>query len=431
MSELNNDIIAVVGLGYVGLPLAVEFGKQFRTIGFDLSEDKIVKYKESIDPMGEVEKKQFQNAKLLSFTHLEKHLAEADIIIICVPTPIDTAKKPDLSFLKNASSIVGKNLKKGAIVVYESTVYPGITEEVCAPIIEQNSLTKWKEGFFVGYSPERMNPGDPERTVRDIVKVVAGDCEKTTDKLCRLYSKIVPAGIHRSDSIRTAEAAKVIENAQRDLNIAFMNELAIIFDKLQLDTSAVLRAASTKWNFLPFKPGLVGGHCIGVDPYYLLHRAQIEGYHPEIINAGRRINDAMPKFIADQTIKNMINAGVQINKSKVGILGVTFKENCNDIRNSKVFELAQELKSFGCTTILHDPLASSAECSQEYDMSTSSWETLNNCDCLVLAVPHAQYLKKEVDEIVSKIKERGVLIDINFNLELNESQKKHIHFWRL
>lgn len=431
MSELNNDIIAVVGLGYVGLPLAVEFGKQFRTIGFDLSEDKIVKYKESIDPMGEVEKKQFQNAKLLSFTHLEKHLAEADIIIICVPTPIDTAKKPDLSFLKNASSIVGKNLKKGAIVVYESTVYPGITEEVCVPIIEQNSLTKWKEGFFVGYSPERMNPGDQERTVRDIVKVVAGDCEKTTDKLCRLYSKIVPAGIHRSDSIRTAEAAKVIENAQRDLNIAFMNELAIIFDKLHLDTSAVLRAASTKWNFLPFKPGLVGGHCIGVDPYYLLHRAQIEGYHPEIINAGRRINDAMPKFIADQTIKNMINAGVQINKSKVGILGVTFKENCNDIRNSKVFELAQELKSFGCTTILHDPLASSAECSQEYDMSTSSWETLNNCDCLVLAVPHAQYLKKEVDEIVSKIKERGVLIDINFNLELNESQKKHIHFWRL
>ena len=289
---------------------------------------------------------------------------------------------------------MGKNLKKGAIVVYESTVYPGITEEVCVPIIEQNSLTKWKEGFFVGYSPERMNPGDQERTVRDIVKVVAGDCEKTTDKLCRLYSKIVPAGIHRSDSIRTAEAAKVIENAQRDLNIAFMNELAIIFDKLHLDTSAVLRAASTKWNFLPFKPGLVGGHCIGVDPYYLLHRAQIEGYHPEIINAGRRINDAMPKFIADQTIKNMINAGVQINKSKVGILGVTFKENCNDIRNSKVFELAQELKSFGCTTILHDPLASSAECSQEYDMSTSSWETLNNCDCLVLAVPHAQYLKK-------------------------------------
>ena len=431
MSELNNDIIAVVGLGYVGLPLAAEFGRQFKTIGFDLSEDKIVNYKNSIDPMGEVEKKQFQNAKFLSFTHSEKHLAEADIIIICVPTPINTAKKPDLSFLKNASSVVGKNLKEGAIVVYESTVYPGITEDVCVPIIEQNSLKKWKEGFFVGYSPERMNPGDPDRTVRDIVKVVAGDCEKTTDKLCRLYSKIVPAGIHRSDSIQTAEAAKVIENAQRDLNIAFMNELAIIFNSLKLDTSSVLRAAATKWNFLPFKPGLVGGHCIGVDPYYLLHRAQIEGYHPEIINAGRRINDAMPKFIADQAIKNMINAGVQINKSTVGILGVTFKENCNDIRNSKVFELAQELKSFGCTTILHDPLASSVECSQEYDMPTSSWETLNNCDCLVLAVPHAQYLRKEVDEILSKIKERGVLIDINFNLELNETHKKHIHFWRL
>jgi UDP-N-acetyl-D-galactosamine dehydrogenase len=323
--------IGVVGLGYVGLPLAVEFGKKYRTIGYDLSNAKIEAYRRRHDPTGELSSHEFELARLLEPTNDPVRLREADFIIVAVPTPIDDAHNPDFGPLLSASETVGKHLQRGAIVVYESTVYPGATEEVCVPLLERHSGLVWKKDFFVGYSPERINPGDKEHTLTRIVKVVAGDTPQTLERVAEVYSSVVSAGVHRASSIKVAEAAKVIENTQRDLNIALMNELALIFHRIGIDTTEVLQAAETKWNFLPFRPGLVGGHCIGVDPYYLTHKAEKVGYHPQVILAGRRINDGMGKFVAEQTVKTMIQLGFQVKGSHVTVLGLTFKENCPDL----------------------------------------------------------------------------------------------------
>jgi UDP-N-acetyl-D-glucosamine/UDP-N-acetyl-D-galactosamine dehydrogenase len=342
-----------------GCRLAVEFGKKFETIGFDLSEAKIANYRNYCDPTGEVSTEDLKAATRLSVSADPSTISKADFIIIAVPTPVDEAHIPDFSPLVGSSTTVGKHMKKGATVVYESTVYPGATEEVCIPLLEQHSGMKWKQDFHVGYSPERVNPGDKERTITRIVKVVSGDDGPTSEAVAELYASVITAGVHRASSIKVAEAAKVIENTQRDLNIALMNELALIFDRLGIDTLEVLQAAGTKWNFLPFRPGLVGGHCIGVDPYYLTHKAEMLGYHPQVILAGRRINDGMAAYVAQQTVKGMINNGVTVKGAKVIVLGLTFKENCPDLRNSKVADLVRELKDFGCDVLVHDPIAES------------------------------------------------------------------------
>src|SRR5947207_1348060 len=335
--------VAVVGLGYVGLPLAVEFGKKHRTIGFDLSEEKIASYRRHVDPTGELSAENLRAATLLSFGSDAAALAEADFIIVAVPTPVDEAHQPDFRPLLGASQSVGKNMKRGATVVYESTVYPGATEEICIPVLERHSGMKWLEDFNVGYSPERINPGDKDRTLTKITKVVSGDTPETLERVAQMYGSVVTAGVHRASSIKVAEAAKVIENTQRDLNIALMNELAIIFDRLGINTMEVLRAAGTKWNFLPFRPGLVGGHCIGVDPYYLTHKAELVGYHPEVILAGRRINDGMGKFIAEQTIKHLVRKGWQVKDAPVIMLGTTIKEASGGLPNSRVIDVLREL----------------------------------------------------------------------------------------
>ncbi|MBU1396544.1 MAG: nucleotide sugar dehydrogenase, partial [Gammaproteobacteria bacterium] len=341
------SVVAVVGLGYVGLPLAVEFGKKMTTIGYDLSLEKIEAYRRFCDPTGEVSADDLKAATQLTVTSDPADLAKADFIIVAVPTPVDAAHIPDFSPLVGSSTTVGQYMKKGATVIYESTVYPGATEEVCIPILEKQSGMKWLQDFHVGYSPERVNPGDKERTITKIVKVVSGDDAATLDKVAALYGSVITAGVHRASSIKVAEAAKVIENTQRDLNIALMNELSLIFHRLGIDTLEVLKAAGTKWNFLPFRPGLVGGHCIGVDPYYLTHKADMLGYHPQVILAGRRINDGMGAYVAQETVKNMIANGVQVKGAKVNVLGLTFKENCPDLRNSKVVDVIRELQSFG------------------------------------------------------------------------------------
>ena len=351
----RDKVIAVIGLGYVGLPLAVAFGKSFRTIGFDLSAEKLTAYRAGYDPTGEVSREELAAATMFEVTNDPSALANADYLIIAVPTPVDAAHKPDFSPLVSASEFAGRYMKSGATVVYESTVYPGATEEVCVPILEKTSRKTWKKDFFVGYSPERINPGDKEHTLSRIVKVVSGDTPATLDRVAALYSTVVEVGVYRASSIKVAEAAKVIENTQRDLNIALMNELALIFNRLDIDTSEVLEAASTKWNFLQFKPGLVGGHCIGVDPYYLTHKAEMLGYHPQVILAGRRINDGVGKFIAEQTVKLLVKAGCAVKGSRVAVLGITFKEDCPDIRNSKVIDVINELRDYGIEPRVHPP----------------------------------------------------------------------------
>src|SRR5664279_1242764 len=339
--------IAVVGLGYVGLPLAVEFGKKYSTVGFDLSVPKIAAYRKGVDPTGEVLSDELRAATGLRFTTDPSELREADFIVVAVPTPVDEAHQPDFGPLLSASALVGANLKRGATVVFESTVYPGATEEICIPVIEQHSGAKWKRDFFVGYSPERINPGDREHSLTRITKVVSGDTLETLEKVASIYGSIVTAGVYGARSISVAEAAKVIENTQRDLNIALMNELALLFHKIGIDTTEVLEAAGTKWNFLPFRPGVVGGHYIGVAPYYLTHQADKLGYHPQLILAGRRINDGMGKYVAEQTVKQLIQTGFSVKGADVSVLGLTFKENCPDIRNSRVIDVIQELVSYG------------------------------------------------------------------------------------
>jgi UDP-N-acetyl-D-glucosamine/UDP-N-acetyl-D-galactosamine dehydrogenase len=426
-----DEVVAVVGLGYVGLPLAVEFGKKGRTIGFDLSASKIENYKRFVDPTGEVSTDELKESRHLEVTTDPSMLAQADYIVVAVPTPVDIAHNPDFTPLEGASKTVGTHMKKGAIVVYESTVYPGATEEVCIPLLEKHSGMKWKEDFHVGFSPERINPGDKEHRLTTILKVVSGDDEETLERVAALYESVVTAGVHRASSVKVAEAAKVIENTQRDLNIALMNELAIIFDKVGIDTLEVLKAAGTKWNFLPFRPGLVGGHCIGVDPYYLTHKAEMIGYHPQVILAGRRINDGMAKFVAEKTVKNLIANGFHVKGSKVNVIGLTFKENCPDLRNSKVADIVHELESYGCDVHVHDPVADSAEAEHEYGIKLQSWESLPKADALIAAVPHKEVLARSLIDIESKLNEGGCFIDVKSQFDPKAIKEAGFCVWRL
>lgn len=431
MSISKNTVVAVVGLGYVGLPLAVEFGKKYRTIGFDLSSEKIESYKKFIDPTGEVCTENFRSARLLEVSTDPGSIRDADFIVVAVPTPVDGAQIPDFSPLIGASISVGKNMKRGAVVVYESTVYPGATEEVCIPVLERYSGLKWADDFHVGYSPERVNPGDKDRTITKIVKIVSGDDESTLSSVSELYGSVISAGVYCAPSIKVAEAAKVIENTQRDLNIALMNELAIIFGKVGIDTLEVLKAAGTKWNFLPFRPGLVGGHCIGVDPYYLTHKAEMLGYHPEVILAGRRINDGMPAYVAKQAVKQMIQSGRAIKGAQVAMLGLTFKENCPDLRNSKVVTLIDELRDFGCDVVVHDPIVDPAEAKREYGLVLRGWDELPVCDALVVAVSHEMFLKVPTEKILEKIKPGGVFVDVKSVYSAEDVESRGIRYWRL
>jgi UDP-N-acetyl-D-glucosamine/UDP-N-acetyl-D-galactosamine dehydrogenase len=423
--------VAVVGLGYVGLPVAVAFGKHRRTIGYDLSKRRVENLKHMVDTTGEVSTADLIEAKYLKPTAHAADLQHADFIIVAVPTPINAARQPDLSPLESASEAVGRHMKQGATVIYESTVYPGATEEVCVPILEKASGMRWKQDFHVGYSPERINPGDKEHAFTKITKVVSGDDEDTLENVASLYGSVVKAGVYRASSIRVAEAAKVIENTQRDLNIAFVNELSIIFEKLGLDTVEVLKAAGTKWNFLPFRPGLVGGHCIGVDPYYLTHKAELVGYHPEVILAGRRINDGMGSHIARKAVQQMIHAGRNIKGARVNVLGLTFKEDVPDIRNSKVADILAELREFGVEAHVHDPLASSEDALHEYGVKLRSWEELPAADALILAVSHKRFLETPVQEYLKKIVRGGCVIDVKSVLDAQAFRREGLRVWRL
>ncbi|MCC6070656.1 nucleotide sugar dehydrogenase [Massilia sp. GCM10020059] len=426
-----DDVIAVVGLGYVGLPLAVEFGKKSATVGFDLSESKIESYRKHIDPTGELATEDLKAARHLTVSTDPAVLKDADYIVVAVPTPVDIAHNPDFTPLAGASKTVGQNMKKGAIVIFESTVYPGATEEVCIPILEKHSGLKWKEDFHVGFSPERINPGDKEHTLTTILKVVSGDDAETLESIAKLYESVITAGVYRASSIKVAEAAKVIENTQRDLNIALMNELAIIFDKIGIDTLEVLKAAGTKWNFLPFRPGLVGGHCIGVDPYYLTHKAEMIGYHPQVILAGRRINDGMAKFVAEKTVKSMIAAGFHVKGSKVNVIGLTFKENCPDLRNSKVADIVYELKSYGCDVHVYDPVADADEAMHEYGIKLEKWEDLPRADAVVAAVGHKELLARPLGDLQDKLNENGCFIDVKSQFDKKALAEAGYSVWRL
>jgi len=425
------SVVAVVGLGYVGLPLAVEFGKKFRTIGFDLSAEKVASYRRHVDPTGEISSEDLRAAAQLSATTDPKDLAAADFIIVAVPTPIDAARQPDFAPLVSASTTVGKHMKRGAVVVYESTVYPGATEEVCIPVLEKNSGMKWLKDFNVGYSPERINPGDKEHTLTRITKVVSGDTPETLGKVANLYAAVIKAGVYRASSIKVAEAAKVIENTQRDLNIALMNELSIIFRKIGIDTLEVLQAAGTKWNFLPFRPGLVGGHCIGVDPYYLTHKAETLGYHPEVILAGRRINDDMGKFIAEQTVKELIRGGHSVKGAKINVLGLTFKEDVPDLRNSKVIDVINELKSFGVEVFVHDPVPDPREANHEYGIDLVSWDALPRADAMIAAVAHKQFVAMSAAQVAAKLAPKGCFMDVKARFDAPALQAAGLSVWRL
>ena len=435
------DTIAIAGLGYVGLPLAVAFGRLRRTIGLDLNVEKLNFYRAGTDPSGEVEPKQLAQATMLEFCSDVSKLSEAQIIIVVVPTPIDEARRPDLSPLEGACRSVGAHLQPGTTVIFESTVYPGCTEEICVPILEQASGLSWagrssnsadiEGGFYVGYSPERINPGDKEHRLETIIKVVSGDTPETLDKIARLYGEVVKVGTHRAATIKVAEAAKVIENTQRDLNIALMNELAVIFNRLGIDTLDVLEAAGTKWNFLPFRPGLVGGHCIGVDPYYLTYKAETVGHHPQVILAGRKTNDNMGKFVAEQTVKRLVQHGHRVSGAKIAVLGLTFKENCPDLRNSKVVDIIDELLEYCCEVMVHDPLANAAEALSEYGIALCEREDLRGCQAVILAVPHAQYLQMSVAEYGEMMDEGATLIDLKSVLDREELEAAKLKVWRL
>ncbi len=425
------NTVAVIGLGYVGLPLVVEFGKQMRTIGFDIAEHKVAACRRGTDPSRELPDAEMALAKHAVYTSDAAMLGEADMIIVAVPTPVDDAHIPDFKPLVGASTSVGRHLKKGTTVVYESTVYPGATEEVCIPVLERESGLKWKQDFFVGYSPERINPGDREHTLTKILKIVSGDTPETLDRVAKLYERIIVPGVHRASSIKAAEAAKVIENTQRDLNIALMNELAIIFNKIGIDTSEVLEAAGTKWNFLKFKPGLVGGHCIGVDPYYLTHKAESLGYHPQVILAGRRINDGMGKFIAEQTVKQLIASGSFVKGANVVVLGLTFKENCGDLRNSKVIDIIRELESYGIAVHVTDPQADADEAMHEYGVRLLPWDRLPRADAIVAAVAHREFLGLSVDELRRKLVKGGAFIDVKASFPIEALREGGVRLWRL
>lgn len=425
------NVVAVVGLGYVGLPLAVEFGKKQRTIGFDLSEGKVSSYRKYIDPTGEVSTADLRSAIHLAVTTDPAELSCADHIVVAVPTPVDIAHQPDFGPLIGASTTVGRHMKRGAIITFESTVYPGATEEICIPILEKQSGMKWKTDFHVGFSPERINPGDKEHTLTTILKIVSGDDEETLEKVAQLYESIITAGVHRASSIKVAEAAKVIENTQRDLNIALMNELALIFDKIGIDTLEVLQAAGTKWNFLPFRPGLVGGHCIGVDPYYLTHKAEMLGYIPQVILAGRRINDSMAKYVAEQTVKQIIRAGFQVKGARVNVLGLTFKENCPDLRNSKVADVIHELREYGIEVHVYDPVADADEARHEYDLTLEGWDSLPQAEAIIAAVSHRVIVARPLSELLSRVCPNGCFIDVKSQFDQTALRDAGLSVWRL
>ena len=432
--------VAIVGLGYVGLPLAVAFGRHRKTIGFDLNTKKIACYSQGVDPTGEVDRDSLLTATQLEFTDNPKALAQAEFILVVVPTPINEAHLPDLAPLKKACRTVGENMASGAVVVFESTVYPGCTEEVCVPILEKYSRLSWlgregplaeAHGFYVGYSPERINPGDKVHTLQSIIKVVSGDTPDTLTRIASLYESVVEAGVYQASSVKVAEAAKIIENTQRDLNIALMNELALIFNLLDIDTQDVLEAAGTKWNFLPFRPGLVGGHCIGVDPYYLTYKAQSVGHHPKVVLAGRKTNDGMGKFIVEQTVKQLAKLGHPINGARVTVLGLTFKEDCSDLRNSRVEDILTELKEYCCEVSVHDPMASAPDALHEYGVALTDWQQLEPAHALILAVPHKHYLDIGTRGILSKLLPDGVVIDVKSILDREVVKSIGASIWRL
>lgn len=429
--ELKENVICVVGLGYVGLPLAVSFAKKYKVIGFDINSAKIAKYKSGIDVTNEVGNELLKESTI-EFTTDEKKIESADVVIIAVPTPIDRHKKPELTPVTSSSEIVGRNLKKGAVVIYESTVYPGLTEEICMPILEKNSKMKCGEDFKIAYSPERINPGDKEHRFETIKKIVSGMDEETLEFVANLYSSVLKNGIYRASSIKVAEAAKVIENSQRDINIAFVNELAVIFNKLGIDTNEVLDAASSKWNFLNFRPGLVGGHCIGVDPFYLTYKSEEMGHLSELILASRRVNDGMGKFIADNVIKKLIKTGRKVKGAGILILGLTFKENVPDLRNSKVMDIIKELNEYDVKVYARDPYADLDEIEREYSIKIDANEKNEKVDAIVFAVAHDEYKAIKIDEIKHMLKDDSNLVfDIKQIINKEEARKNNIDLWRL
>jgi UDP-N-acetyl-D-galactosamine dehydrogenase len=433
-----NRKISVIGLGYVGLPVAVTFGQKATVIGFDINEQRLAELRKGKDSTGEVEPEDLNNTDI-HYTSKPDDLRQADFHIVAVPTPINEAKQPDLTPLLSATKTIGNILKPGDIVVYESTVYPGCTEEDCAPILEEQSGLKYItttnhqeiEGFFLGYSPERINPGDKQHTFTTIRKVVSGSTPQTLERVAELYGSVVTAGVYRASSIKVAEAAKVIENAQRDLNIAFVNELALIFDRLGLDTREVLEAAGTKWNFLPFQPGLVGGHCIGVDPYYLTYRVERTGYHPQVILAGRRINDEMGIFVAHQTVKTMASAGIGTVGKQVIVLGLTFKENCSDIRNSQVPDIIMELRSYGCEVLVHDPFCDPEEAQEEFGIQLTPNENLPRASAVILAVAHKMYRDWIPQEWLKLLLTQGVVTDVKNVVPAKQLEESGHLVWKL
>lgn len=430
----GKEKLVVVGMGYVGLPLAIAFSeKNFNVIGFDINQSKIEKYVNGQDPTNEVGDERIKNSKNIEFTSDEAKLKEAKFIIVAVPTPVLENKMPDLRPLEGASTVIGRNLSKGTIVVYESTVYPGATEEVCLPILEKESGLKCGIDFKIGYSPERINPADKENTLTKIMKITSGMDKESSNIIAGVYSQVITAGIHRASSIKVAEAAKVIENSQRDINIAFVNELSLIFDRIGIDTLEVLEAAGTKWNFLPYRPGLVGGHCIGVDPYYLANKASELGYHAQVILAGRRINDNMAKFVAEKTIKKLINDNIRVKGADILVMGLTFKENCPDLRNSKVNDIIKELKEYGANVHVIDPMAPKEEALEEYGIILEDESCIKNMDAVVVAVGHKEYrdmkptdLRKYFNPVYAK----PLLIDVKSIFNKAEAEKEY-DYWRL
>jgi len=427
---MSNQSVAVVGMGYVGLPLALAFGRVMTTIGFDVSQEKIEAYRNGHDPAGEMADNLFALASQLRYTTDPEDISEADFVVVAVPTPVDQAHQPDLTPVIKASETVGKHVKKGAIVIFESTVYPGVTEDICVPILEKESGLLCGKDFKVGYSPERVNPGDKVHTLEKIVKVVSGQDEESLERVAALYERVIEAGVHRAPTIKVAEAAKVIENTQRDLNIALMNELAVIFDKMDIDTHDVLEAAGSKWNFLPFRPGLVGGHCIGVDPYYLTYKAEMMGYQPDVILAGRQINDGMGRFIAGKVIQQIIMSDRKVKGARVLVLGLTFKENCADLRNSRVIDVIRELEVFGVEVLVYDPVADADEAMGEYGIKLVSPDMATDLDAVVAAVAHDDVIGLDVVQFITD-GNHIPFIDVKSAFDKKALEKSGFTVWRL
>ena len=429
----GKEKLSLVGLGYVGMPIAVAFARKIKVVGFDLNAAKIDLYKSGVDPTNEVGDDVIKNTTV-EFTADPSKLREAKFHIVAVPTPVNDDHTPDLTPVEGASRILGQNLTKGSIVVFESTVYPGVTEDICVPILEKESGLKCGVDFKIGYSPERINPGDKVHRLETITKIVSGMDEETLNEVAHIYELVVEAGVYRAESIKVAEAAKVIENSQRDINIAFMNELSIIFNKMGIDTKSVLSAAGTKWNFLKFQPGLVGGHCIGVDPYYLTYKAEQLGYHSQIILSGRRINDDMGKYVAENLVKNLIKADIPVKSAKVAILGFTFKENCPDTRNTKVIDIYKELQEYGITPMVVDPAADAAEAKRLYGITFNTMEDIKDMDAVIVAVSHKQFLtldKEKISSLYSKAHAKKILVDIKGIFDRKEYSTEDYIYWRL